>query len=156
MRYVTFTADRVDAAAEELSGTFFHGGYIMRRELGDPVDEAPITPAVYRERRRAASRGGMPRLTADGSRLALYGLGLGGEAGEVVDEVKKHLFHGKPLDKDKLLNEVGDVLWYVDHLLALLGFTLQDALAANDDKLSARYPDGWSKAPKHYDHEATS
>lgn len=154
--YLTFTREQVDEAADYLASCGHHMGWIMRRELGEPADSAPITPAVYRERRRAASRGGMPKLSADQARMALYGLGLAGEAREVADEVKKALFHGKPVDRDHLLIEVGDVLWYADHLLALLGFTLQDALAANDAKLAARYPDGWSKAPKHYDHEVQS
>lgn len=155
-RFVSFTDEQIAAAADVLAATYFHAAFIMRRELGDPVEDAPITPAVYRERRRAASRGAMPRLSADDARLALYGLGLTGEAGEVADEIKKVLFHGKPLDRDALLLEVGDVLWYVDHLLALLGFTLAEALAANDEKLSKRYPDGWSKAAKHFDHEAVA
>lgn len=151
-RYLTFTAEQVEAAARELSDTYHHGGYIMRRELGDPVDDGPITPSVYRERRKAASRGAMPKLRADDLRLALYGLGLAGEAGEVVDHIKKCLFHAKPLDRDAVLLEVGDVLWYVDKLLALLGFSLLDALKANDEKLTERYPNGWAAAEKHYDH----
>lgn len=39
-------------------------------------------------------------------------LGLCGEAGEVADIVKKHLGHGHPLDRDKLIEELGDLLWY--------------------------------------------
>lgn len=147
-------ADRVADAADELASTFHHAGFIMKRELGDPDDELAITPAEFRRRSLARSRPGIPPLGAKQRRLALYALGMTGEAGEVADEIKKILFHGKALDRDKLLDEIGDVLWYVDRLLDLLGFTFDDALAANDEKLAGRYPDGWDAAAKHYDHEA--
>lgn len=41
--------------------------------------------------------------------------GLSGEAGEVVELVKKHLYHGKPLDPGKFHLELGDVLWYLNY-----------------------------------------
>ena len=70
-------------------------------------------------------------------------LGLAGEAGEVVELVKKARFHGLPLDAAKLKIEIGDVLWYLTDLCAQAGFTLADAAQANTDKLRARYPDGF-------------
>ena len=85
-------------------------------------------------------------------KLALYGLGVAGEAGEVADEVKKILFHDKPLDRTKLLTEIGDVLWYLDRLTRRLDATLEDAMEAVTDKLNRRYPDGWAAADKHFDH----
>ncbi len=39
-------------------------------------------------------------------------LGLIGETGEVSELVKKDRFHGKPLNVDRLIEEVGDALWY--------------------------------------------
>ena len=45
-------------------------------------------------------------------RLMLASMGLSGEAGEVCDEAKKVAFHGKDMDRDKLIHEMGDVLWY--------------------------------------------
>lgn len=44
--------------------------------------------------------------------LAALALGVAGEAGEVCDLIKKHVGHGHPLDRDKLVKELGDVLWY--------------------------------------------
>lgn len=77
---------------------------------------------------------------------AVYALGLAGEAGEVVDLLKKHWGHGKPLDQGHLLLELGDVLWYVVALARQHGFTLEEVAAANDAKLQARYPQGFQPA----------
>ena len=72
--------------------------------------------------------------------LDLGALGLAGEAGEVVDIIKKILFHDKEPDFNNLMLELGDVIWYVQHLCNILGFTLEDVIEANIKKLSARYP----------------
>jgi len=45
--------------------------------------------------------------------LSNAALGLSGEAGEVADMLKKHLFHSHPLDRDAMVKELGDCLWYV-------------------------------------------
>lgn len=77
-------------------------------------------------------------------RNAAYG--LNGEAGEVIDLLKKHEFQGHPLDPDKLLDEVGDVLWYCALAAEAMGVTLQAVMERNIDKLRARYPDGFDKS----------
>ena len=59
-----------------------------------------MTPDEYRERSLARSRKNDTDVSHSQARLSLYALGLTGEAGEVADEVKKHIFHGKPLDPD--------------------------------------------------------
>lgn len=72
-------------------------------------------------------------------------MGLAGETGEVVDLLKKHHYHGKPLDVDELRKELGDVLWYLTDLCTEHGLTLADVAAANIAKLQRRYPDGFVK-----------
>lgn len=111
-----------------------------------------ITPAEFRAASLMRSRPGCEPLTAEQSRLALYETGLAGEAGEVCDEVKKYLWHGKPLDRDKIITECGDVIWYLDRLLGWLDATLEEAMQANVDKLAQRYPEGWAAADQHFDH----
>ena len=71
-------------------------------------------------------------------------MGLCGESGEVIDIVKKHISHGHPLDREKLIAELGDVAWYLAECAYALGVSLEDVMRANIEKLKARYPDGFS------------
>lgn len=72
-------------------------------------------------------------------------LGIAGEAGEVADYIKKVVYHGHDFSKDKLAEELGDVLWYVAYLSSLAGFSLSDIAKLNIEKLKKRYPNGWEK-----------
>lgn len=68
-------------------------------------------------------------------------LGIGGEAGEILDHVKKAAFNNRSLDHDHLVAEVGDLMWYLNLLVASLGTTWGHVLSVNIAKLEARYPD---------------
>jgi NTP pyrophosphatase (non-canonical NTP hydrolase) len=76
--------------------------------------------------------------------MASFAMGLAGEAGEVVDLLKKHLGHGHDLDKVKLTKELGDVLWYVSAIAQSAGLDLGEIAHANVEKLRKRYPNGFS------------
>jgi NTP pyrophosphatase (non-canonical NTP hydrolase) len=76
--------------------------------------------------------------------VLIWGLGLAGEAGEVADLLKKTHGHGKPYDADKMLKELGDVLWYLANLADAHGFTLSQVAQTNVDKLRARHPNGFT------------
>lgn len=78
--------------------------------------------------------GGEPHAVA----LSLGGTGLASEAGEVSDEIKKYIFHGKPLDRDKIIKELGDVRWYYQLILNLLDATDEEVILTNVEKLDAR------------------
>lgn len=75
--------------------------------------------------------------------LNVGALGLAGEGGEIIDLIKKHLFHGKPLDRDKAVEELGDVLWYVQCLAEALDVNLSEVAQKNAQKLKKRYPNGF-------------
>lgn len=83
-----------------------------------------------------------------GQEIQLGALGLAGETGEVVDEIKKMVYHGKPMAKkganDKILKELGDVRWYLEYLAIAFGYTMTEIEDANVAKLAARYPDGFT------------
>jgi NTP pyrophosphatase (non-canonical NTP hydrolase) len=68
-----------------------------------------------------------------------------GELGEVIDLLKKHLFHKHPLNKEKLKFELGDLLWYIATTATTAGIDLDDIAESNIAKLKARYPEGFSE-----------
>ena len=78
-------------------------------------------------------------------RLLTAAVGISAEGGEFLEIVKKITFQGKPYDEasiNHLKVELGDVLWYVAQACIALDVSLDDVLAQNIQKLSARYPDG--------------
>lgn len=84
------------------------------------------------------------RTDLDSTQLLLNGaLGLAGESGEVVDDIKKHLFQGHWLDSEAIARELGDVAWYLAIAAHAIGYDLDTILQMNIDKLKARYPDGF-------------
>lgn len=70
-------------------------------------------------------------------------MGLNGEAGEAIDILKKHLFQGHEMDREHLAKELGDVAWYLAVSADALGYSLEEILQMNVDKLRVRYPDGF-------------
>jgi NTP pyrophosphatase (non-canonical NTP hydrolase) len=73
--------------------------------------------------------------------LAYCALGLGGEAGEYSEKVKKLIRDGK-LDKTLAVKELGDVLWYLTRSANELGYSLQDVAEINVVKLLDRQERG--------------
>lgn len=76
-------------------------------------------------------------------KLCLSALGLAGESGEVADTIKKVLYQGHHLDIMHLVEELGDILWYLVLACHALDCTLEDVMKVNTLKLQARYPDGF-------------
>lgn len=61
------------------------------------------------------------------------------EAGELFDAVKKAVIYRKPLDQKNIIEELGDLEFYMQGVRAELGITREETLLANVEKLSARY-----------------
>ncbi|WNL49467.1 nucleotide pyrophosphohydrolase domain protein [Bacillus phage DZ1] len=76
--------------------------------------------------------------------LTMLCMGLAGESGEVVDTIKKVVFHGHPLDIDELKKELGDTHWYFTRLMDTLGIDPKEVRQLNVEKLRKRYPQGFS------------
>ena len=68
-------------------------------------------------------------------------VGVSGEAGELLDTVKKHCVYQKQLDINNVIEEAGDILFYLTGMLNELGLTINDCMEANVEKLSKRYPE---------------
>jgi NTP pyrophosphatase (non-canonical NTP hydrolase) len=71
-------------------------------------------------------------------------VGLSGEAGEVLDEIKKVVFHRHSLDKQKLANELGDCMFYIAALCTKLELDIGAVMEENVAKLKARFPTGFN------------
>lgn len=71
--------------------------------------------------------------------------GLSTEVGELWDQLKKHWFYGKPLDRVNLLEEYGDILWYLVQGINACDSTLEEVMKMNDAKLEARYQKKFSE-----------
>jgi NTP pyrophosphatase (non-canonical NTP hydrolase) len=77
--------------------------------------------------------------------LITSGLGLGSEAGEFQEILKKLLFQGKPLTEENVFHmkrELGDVIWYWVNACRALGLDPNDVIVENVNKLESRYPGG--------------
>ena len=86
------------------------------------------------------------RLNDDGLKRLLHaGIGLSTESGEFLDALKKHIFYGKELDRVNLVEEVGDLFWYIAIVADELGFKIEDVMENNISKLKARYGDKFSE-----------
>lgn len=78
-------------------------------------------------------------------RLLTAGVGMNAEAGEFLEIIKKMLFQGKPWNQDNkehLIIELGDVIWYITQACIALGVSLDEVISGNVDKLMKRYPGG--------------
>lgn len=69
-------------------------------------------------------------------------VGVSGEAGELLDAVKKATIYNKPLDHQNMIEELGDLEFYMSRIRQLLGVSRDDVLEANYAKLSKRYNSG--------------
>ena len=71
--------------------------------------------------------------------------GICTEAGEIADGLKKHIFYGKPLDKVNMVEELGDLYWYINIAQDVLDITTEEVQAINNAKLRARYGSKFSE-----------
>ena len=89
--------------------------------------------------------GVLDREGASIERLTTAGVGLAAESGEFLEIVKKMVFQGKPWNADNrehLIIELGDVLWYVAQACIALDIPFDDVVRGNVKKLEKRYPGG--------------
>ena len=87
----------------------------------------------------------LDREGANIERLTTAGVGLAAESGEFLEIVKKMVFQGKPWDdanREHLLIELGDIMWYVSQATQALGVSFDEVIEMNIKKLEKRYPGG--------------
>ncbi len=89
--------------------------------------------------------GELDREGANIERLTTASVGLAAESGEFLEIVKKMVFQGKPWNSDNrehLIIELGDVMWYVAQACMALDISFDDVVRGNVKKLEKRYPGG--------------
>ena len=89
--------------------------------------------------------GELDREGANIERLTTASVGLAAESGEFLEIVKKMVFQGKPRNSDNrehLIIELGDVMWYVAQACMALDISFDDVVRGNVKKLEKRYPGG--------------
>lgn len=81
-------------------------------------------------------------ITPEQANLLHMGVGVAGEAAELLDAIKKHTIYQKPLDIENIKEELGDLLFYMSNLMQSVGLSFEEILQHNIDKLSVRYSKG--------------
>lgn len=106
---------------------------------GNVLDAASVI-SVYPLLVEKTSRKDLPK----DERIMNALLGMCGEIREVVDTFKKHYFQGHELDVNRVVEEMGDVVYYLCWLLIELGEDIAEVCFENMVKLEKRYPFGFS------------
>lgn len=78
-------------------------------------------------------------LTPEKVDLMHMAFGVCGEAGELLDAVKKHIAYNKELDRVNVIEELGDIEFYLEGIRQNLGITREETLEKNIEKLGERY-----------------
>ncbi len=109
--------------------------------LGDILREQPLLTEHFYVQEILRTYAGSDEAR---DKLCLGALGLAGESGEVVDQVKKFIYQGHEIDRAKMRDELGDVLWYFALICHATGSTLKEVMRGNVEKLRRRYPQGFA------------
>ena len=115
-----------------------------RMFVDDVTSEATRDCDVFLDRIEEVQDGDM--VWSQPQRLLTGAIGICSEGGELLDIVKKIIFQGKEPSEElrnKVKNELGDVMWYVQQVLITMEWDLEEVLAENTKKLSGRYPEGF-------------
>ena len=81
-------------------------------------------------------------LSPEKADLLHMAVGVAGEAGELLDAVKKATIYNKPLDRENMIEELGDLEFYMSRVRQLIGVSRDEILEHNYAKLSKRYAKG--------------
>ena len=84
--------------------------------------------------------GELDREGANIERLLTSGVGINAEGGEFLEIIKKMIFQGKPWDKDNkehLIIELGDLMWYVAQACMALEVSFDEVIAVSYTHLRA-------------------
>lgn len=78
-------------------------------------------------------------LTPEKAHLLHMAVGVAGEGGELLDAMKRYVIYCKALDRENLVEELGDLEFYMQSIRDTVGITREEVLEYNMKKLSERY-----------------
>lgn len=81
-------------------------------------------------------------LTARDAHALHMAVGISGESGELLDAIKKCSIYCKVIDLENVIEELGDLEFYMEGLRQGLGITREETIEANIAKLRKRYSSG--------------
>lgn len=85
-------------------------------------------------------------MTGPEAHLLHMTVGISGESGELLDSVKKYVIYHKALDRGNIIEELGDLEFYMEGLRQGLGITRDEVIKYNIAKLTIRYGQKYSDA----------
>lgn len=107
-----------------------------------------ITPQEYIKAAKRTESAAAPlnmKFSDVDNRLLHAAMGLCTESGEMLDGLKKCFFYGKPSDRVNMVEELGDLLWYIAIACDALGVTFEEVMERNKAKLKKRFPNKFTE-----------
>ncbi len=101
----------------------------------------------YGEMVKALAKDGaliVKEMTPQNAHILHMAVGVSGESGELLDAIKKAVIYQKELDRENVIEELGDLEFYMEGLRQGLNITRDETIQANMDKLGIRYSEGYS------------
>lgn len=89
------------------------------------------------------------KITPQQAELLHAAIGLAGEAGELLDAIRKHIFDNQPLDENNVIEELGDLCFYLEAACQAIKMNRAEIEELNMAKLFERYKDGYSDQAAH-------
>lgn len=78
-------------------------------------------------------------LTPEKAHLLHMAIGIAGEAGELLDAIKKHVIYNKEPDMKNIVEELGDLEFYMEGMRQGIGIHREFIVQQNIYKLEERY-----------------
>ncbi|MFU9046295.1 nucleoside triphosphate pyrophosphohydrolase family protein [Acinetobacter tibetensis] len=106
---------------------------------------AATSPIVFSDMVAALSKPGemiVRELSPSDAELIHMAMGVSGEAGELLDAIKKATIYRKPMDMENVIEELGDLEFFMERIRQMTGITREQTIQANIAKLGKRYSKG--------------
>ena len=104
----------------------------------------PVDYSIFVSRLLKSGQDILSSLTPEKCNQWHLATGVSGEAGELSDAFKKYIVYNKSLDRKNVIEELGDLEFFMEAIRQSIGATRDEVIEANYQKLSVRYNEGYS------------